>query len=296
MKQSKTIIILSDNGAMSMFNLGKKMRLRRLFEPKTGTTFMFAISHGTAAPVVLEGLDRIKEMVRHAIKGGADVIYLSRGMANYVADEFARNKTTCFALKISASATGASIPNQEVLISSIEEAVILGADAVVALIPLAPENETQIISWVGKIGEKCYRLGMPFIAEAEYPASYAPGTPKIDYGEKVEYLKRSARLCAELGADIVKTNWTGSVSSFREIVKVAEVPVIVAGGSRESDKDLLAKIELAMNAGAVGCSVGRNIFQHRNPELMVKAISKVVHREMSAEEAYQKILKQKQNL
>ena len=251
---------------------------------------MFAISHGTAASTVIPGIDNIRTMVRHAINGGADVVFLSRGFVIQLADEFSKRRDTSIALKVSSTAAGDAVPNQEVQIAGPAEAVKLGVDAVVALIPLAPENEAHLISWVAKLGEECNEYGIPFIAEAEYPASYEPGSSKIRYGEHLEYLKRAARLCAEFGADIIKTNWTGSAESFRQITEsVPDFPVVVAGGSKESDEDLLIKIEEAMKAGAIGCSVGRNIFQHTDPEAISKAISDVVHERASAREAAEEL-------
>jgi len=248
---------------------------------------MFAISHGTSAPVVLEGLEKTKEMVGHAVREGANVVFLSRGYAEQLADIFKENNMASLALKLSASAANAEKPYQEIPISSVDEALRLGADAVVALIPFAPNNEPELISWAAKIGEDALRSGMPFIAEAEYPASYGQKKPSFDM--TVDYLKRSARLCEELGADIVKSNWTGSAESFREIVKCVQVPVVVAGGSKESERDLLTKVDQAMQAGAIGCSVGRNIFQHRNPAGIVRAISKVVKRKASVSDAMKEL-------
>lgn len=269
-----------------MPSTGKELRMRRLLDPKTGNCFMFAISHGTSASTVIPGIDKIRSMVSQALKGGADVVFLSRGYVIQLADEFRQRQDASVALKVSTTAARAGIPNQEIQIAGPEEAVKLGADAVVALIPLAPENEPSLISWVAKLGEECNEYGMPFIAEAEYPASYEPGAEKIKYGEHLEYLKRSARLCAELGADIIKTNWTGDADSFQKIIEVVpDMPVVVAGGSKESDEDLLTKIEDALKAGAIGCSVGRNIFQHSNPEAISEAIADVVHRRASAKEA-----------
>ena len=126
-----------------------------------------------------------------------------------------------------------------------------------------------------QLGESCSRWDVPFIAEAEYPnAYYGEANFAEEWG--FEYLKRSGRLCYELGADIVKSNWTGSAETFREIVACVPVPVVVAGGSRESDVDLLQKVFEARSVGAIGVSVGRNVFQHTNPEGMVRAISAVV--------------------
>ena len=79
-------------------------------------------------------------------------------------------------------------------------------------------------------------------------------------------MRRNVRLCAELGADIVKTNWPGDADSFAKLVEAANgIPVVLAGGSRLEDKELLSRMEQAMAAGAIGCSVGRNIFMHRRP-------------------------------
>ena len=266
-----------------MPSTGKIMRMRRLFDQESGTTFMFAISHGTSAPSVLQGLEKTRETVTQALKGGANMVFLSRGYAEHLDSVFSKYPGASLALKVSSSAANASVLHQEVPIASVEEALRLGADAVVALMPFAPENEPDILRWAAKLGEDCLRLGMPFIAEAEYPASY--GQKKPSFKMSVDYLKRNARLSEELGADIVKSNWTGSIETFREIVKCVEVPVVVAGGSKESDKDLLTKLYQAMQAGAKGCSVGRNIFQHSNPEAIAKAISKLVHRKTSVDEA-----------
>src|SRR5216684_7101795 len=87
------------------------------------------------------------------------------------------------------------------------------ADAVVVYVALAGENEPEAIRYTSGIGEACERLGMPFIAEAEYPNAYQ-SLDTMSQSLGAEYLKRNARLCAELGADIVKVNWSGDAASF----------------------------------------------------------------------------------
>jgi DhnA family fructose-bisphosphate aldolase class Ia len=156
---------------------------------------------------------------------------------------------------------------------------------VVVLVPFSPENEKEIIHWLSRLCEECYELGMPLIAEAELPASYSIVEKVEITSETLEHLKRICRLCAELGADIVKTNWTGSTKTFREIIDVVPVPIVVAGGSKESELDLLEKIEMALKAGAIGCSVGRNIFQNKNPAAITKAICAVTKEGFSPKEA-----------
>jgi len=261
------------------------MRMRRILDPATGTAVMFAISHGTSAPKVLQGIENPRPMVRNVIEGGANVIFLARGFAKMYAQEFAANNNVGLALKVSASCTHYQTPFLEVQTATVEHACEMGADAVVAMIPFTYTNEPEVISWVAKIGADCDRWGMPFIAEAEFPNAYTEEASEYASKLGVEYLKRSARLCVELGADVVKANWTGKIDEFAEIVQVSNVPVVVAGGSKVSDLDALQKLAEAMQAGAVGCSVGRNIFQHKDPVGMTKAICAVVRKRATPEEA-----------
>jgi fructose-bisphosphate aldolase/2-amino-3,7-dideoxy-D-threo-hept-6-ulosonate synthase len=269
-------------------NVAKALRLRRIIDPDSGTAIMFAFSHGTSAPQVLAGLEQPERMVAAAAKGGADCVFLAAGLVESLAEVLASSGLGV-AVKVSATASRGGTPYQEVLTTSVERSLELGADAVVALLPFAPENEPEVIRLTATLGEACGRWGVPFIAEAEYPNSYY-GDEKFAEEWGVPYLRRSARLCAELGADIVKSNWTGSVDTFAEIVESVSVPVVVAGGSRVSDLDLLQNLQAAREAGAIGCSVGRNIFQHETPERMVRAIAAVFKEGAGAQEAFDREL------
>jgi fructose-bisphosphate aldolase/2-amino-3,7-dideoxy-D-threo-hept-6-ulosonate synthase len=271
-------------------NVAKALRLRRIIDSETGSSIMFAFSHGTSAPEVLPGLEEPIEMVRAAAQGGADCVFLAPGLIEPLAEVLASTQLGV-AVKVSATASRGGSPYQEVLTTSVERSLELGADAVVALIPFAPENEPEVIRLTAALGEACGRWGVPFIAEAEYPNSYhGDENFAVDWG--VPYLKRSARLCVELGADIVKSNWTGSSETFAEIVDCVPVPVVVAGGSRVSDLDLLENLAAARAAGAIGCSVGRNIFQHETPERMVRAIAAVFKDGGGAQEAFDRELRE----
>jgi DhnA family fructose-bisphosphate aldolase class Ia len=263
---------------------GKALRLRRIIEPETQSTVMFAFSHGTSVPEVMPGIENPRERIEAARAGGADCVFLAPGLINSLSDLIGSSRDLGIVAKITATATRGAVPHQERLISSVEHCAELGVDGVVALLPFAPENEPDVISLTGQIGEACSRLGIPFIAEAEFPNAYYGDE---DYAERwgLPYLRRSARICTELGADIVKSNWPGSPEQFAEIVESVTVPVVVAGGSRESDLDLLRRVAAARSAGAVGCSVGRNIFQHDDPEAITRALSAVVRGKQTPEEA-----------
>jgi fructose-bisphosphate aldolase/2-amino-3,7-dideoxy-D-threo-hept-6-ulosonate synthase len=268
---------------------GKELRLRRIIDGVTGTSVMFAFSHGTSAPTVMQGLEHPAEMISAAARGGATCVFLGVGISSAVATSVAEYPQLGLVAKVTATASRGEPKYQEVATASVEYALRSGFDGVVALLPFAPENEAEVIAITGRLGEECDRLGMPFVAEAEYPnAYYGEANFAEEWG--LPYLKRSARLCTELGADIIKSNWTGSAESFAEIVDAVPVPVVVAGGSKESPLDLLQKVAEARSAGAIGCSVGRNVFQSPDPVAMLSAIRAVVSNGVSPEEAHQTLL------
>jgi fructose-bisphosphate aldolase/2-amino-3,7-dideoxy-D-threo-hept-6-ulosonate synthase len=263
-------------------NVGKAMRLTRVIDPD-GVAVICALDHGMTSPTFLEPLADIVTRTREAVAGGANVIMMSKGMIRIAQDAFA--PTTSLALLLSASAGPDSERPEIVQIADVEEALVLGADAVVLFTALGGESEGGMVDILAGVGRECATLGMPFIAEAEFPTTYATVEElKQQYG--FEYLRRNVRLCAELGADIVKTNWPGDQESFGRCVEAANgVPVVLAGGSRLADADLLTRMEQAMSAGAIGCSVGRNIFMHEQPEAITRALSRVIRERWSAQKA-----------
>jgi DhnA family fructose-bisphosphate aldolase class Ia len=266
-------------------SIGKDLRLRRIIDPISGTTLMFAFSHGTSVPTVLEGIEHPAERLRAVRDGGADCIFLTPGLLQTLSPVIAESHERGVVAKVTATATRGERRNQERAIVSVEACAELGVDGIVALLPFAPENEPDMITLAGALGEQCRKFGLPFIAEAEFPNAYYEGDEDYAKTWGLPYLRRSARLCVELGADVVKSNWPGSREQFAEIVDCVPVPVVVAGGSRSSDLDLLNKVLDAKLAGAVGTSVGRNIFQHADPAAITRAIRSVLRGECSPTDA-----------
>jgi fructose-bisphosphate aldolase / 2-amino-3,7-dideoxy-D-threo-hept-6-ulosonate synthase len=263
-------------------NVGKAMRLKRVIDAD-GVSVICALDHGMTSPTFLDPLADIASRTREAVAGGANVIMMSKGMIRMAPDAFA--PTTSLALLLSASAGPDGDRPEIVQIADVEEALILGADAVVLFTALGGDTEPGMVDILAGVGRECAALGMPFIAEAEFPTTYATVEElKQQYG--FEYLRRNVRLCAELGADIVKTNWPGDQESFARCVEAANgVPVVLAGGSRLADAELLARMEQAVAVGAIGCSVGRNIFMHERPEAITRALSRVIRERWPAEKA-----------
>jgi len=265
---------------------GKHIRLNRLIQAETNTCLIVAIDHGMTSPMFLDGLYDTGRRIQESIRGGANVLMLSRGTVKHHVQHFQRD--TSLALMLTASAAGRPGGALITPIGSVDEALAIGADAVVVYVALAGENEAEAITYVSSIGEACERQGMPFIAEAEYPNAYQ-SLDSMSQALGAEYLKRNARLCAELGADIVKVNWSGDAGSFEEIIRACDRPVVLAGGTLISDEALLSRMQQAREAGAVGCSVGRNVFQHKNPQAVTHAISRVFRDKWPARQALEEL-------
>jgi class I fructose-bisphosphate aldolase len=162
----------------------------------------------------------------------------------------------------------------------VEEAIKLGADAVSIHVNIGNGSEKEMLSDLGLVCRHARDWGMPVLAMM-YPRG-----EKIKNEYDAAVIKHVARLGAELGADIIKVSYTGSVESFREVVRGCPVPVVIAGGPKmNSDREILEMVKDSIEAGGAGVSIGRNIFQHRDPARMVGAISLIVHENASVDEA-----------
>ncbi len=266
-------------------NLGKQFRMKRVLN-EDGTCLICALDHGMTSPTFLPPLADTAARLREAIRGGANVIMMSAGLARQTATDY--RKDVAWAMMLTASATGSAIPNQIVHVGSVEEAAASGADAVVVFVALTGPEEARMLEYVARMGQASQRWGIPFIAEAEYPTTYkAVEELQGEYG--FDYLIRNARLCAELGADMIKSNWPGDAQGFEKIVQATKLPTVLAGGPRITDEELLRRMEAAMKAGGVGCSVGRNIFAHEDPEAMTRALRRVIRERWPAKQAVEEL-------
>jgi len=249
--------------------IGKSIRLERIIDRNSRKTVIVPMDHGTTMGPIY-GLIDMKEAVHSIVDGGANAILLHKGMVG--AGHRGSGKDIGLIVHLSANTVLSPDPNAKVKVCTVEEAIKLGADAVSIHINLGAETDGDMLTFFGEIGEKCVTWGIPLVA-----MMYTRGK-KVKNEYDVQYVKHAARVGAELGADIVKVNYTGSVKSFKEVVSGCPVPVVIAGGEKvETDNDLLAMVEGALAAGASGVSIGRNAFQHKNPFLIVKVIGKMVH-------------------
>ncbi len=256
---------------------GKSIRMERIFNRKTGKAVIVPMDHGvTMGPI--KGIRSVKAIAEAVASGGADAAIVHKGAAIFGHRGYGRDLGLL--IHLSASTSLAPDPNNKVLVANVEEALKLGADGVSVHVNIGAEDESRMLSTFGEISRKCQEWGMPLLAMM-YPRG-----KKISDEYSPEAVAHAARVGAELGADIVKTNYTGDHDSFSLVVESCPVPVVIAGGPRvESEMDLLSMIEEAINAGAKGVAIGRNIFQSEDPTLITSRICAVVHGGMTAKEA-----------
>jgi fructose-bisphosphate aldolase/2-amino-3,7-dideoxy-D-threo-hept-6-ulosonate synthase len=253
-------------------NSGKRKRLHRIMPD--GKTVIVPMDHGvTNGPI--KGLVNMQIIVNKLLEGGADAMVIHKGIANAVDTGKAG-----LIVHLSGSNQFSPDPNLKVRVCSVEEALRIGADAVSVHINVGSNNESEMLEKLGSVADECDEYGVPLLAMM-YPRG-----AKISSEHDPEAVALVARLGAELGADIIKTNYTGDVETFRKVTAGCPVPVIIAGGPKaKTDADVLRMVCDAMTAGGVGVSIGRNVFQNEDPSAMTRALSAIVHRGVGPDEA-----------
>jgi len=252
---------------------GKKRRLKRIFRDDNRTVIV-PMDHGvTVGPVT--GLVNMQEIVNKLLHGGVDAVVIHRGVAKHV-----DTGNAGLIVHLSGITKLGPNPNNKVQVCSVEEAVRIGADAVSVHVNVGAEQEDKMLAKLGRVADDCDRYGVPLLAMM-YPRG-----PKIQNPHAVDVVAHAARLGAELGADLVKTNYTGNPETFKKVVRSCYVPVIIAGGPKvETVREVLQMVHDSIKAGGAGLSIGRNVFQHENPTSMTKALSAIVHRDAPVNEA-----------
>jgi fructose-bisphosphate aldolase/2-amino-3,7-dideoxy-D-threo-hept-6-ulosonate synthase len=260
--------------------VGKTIRLRRIFDQKSGRTVIVPMDHGVSLGPG-KGLTDMRATIDKIAEGGATAIVIHKGLVPYAGPSVGTKLGLI--VHISASTSRSLDPNHKVLVSNADTALALGADAVSIHCNIGGEREETMISDFGAVSDRCRELGLPLLAMV-YPRG-----KNVQNSFDVDLVKHCARLAAELGADVVKTNYTGTVDSFKEVVRGTPIPVVIAGGPKaKSDQEVLKMVEEALEAGAKGVSIGRNVFEHDDIAYMTRAITRVVFQGMSSEDAYRR--------
>ena len=249
---------------------GMKDRLSRIFNPNDGRTVMLAFDHGFIMGPT-SGVERI-DLNIVPLMAEADCLMCARGILRSVVPP-TFNKPIC--LRSDAGSTILTELNHNVVID-IEDAVRLNASTIALMVAVGDKvTEAGTIANLYKAADLGARFGMPVMGVT------AVGK---DMARDSRYFGLAARVCAENGAQIVKTYYT---EGFEKVVAACPVPIVIAGGKKLPELEALQLAYDAIQAGAAGVDMGRNVFQSDNPVAMIKAVKAVVHGNLKPKQAFQ---------
>ncbi len=262
-------------------DIGKRIRFERIFDRKTKRTIIIPMDHGMSEGTI-KGLEDMAAMVDSVAIGGANAVIEHTGMVGAGHRQYGID--IGLIIHLSGGTSLSPDPNRKVLVCSVERAIKMGGDGVSIHINIGANDEPEMLQDAHKAIESAREWGMPLLA-----MMYSRGK-KITDEHNPEVVNIAVRVGAELGADIVKTNYTGDIDSFREIVKGCPVPVIIAGGPKmNTEIDVFYMIYESIQAGGSGVAMGRNVFQAEDPTKMVNAISLLVHHNYTVEEVIKEL-------
>ena len=250
---------------------GMKNRLSRIINKKTGRCVMLAVDHGYfQGPTT--GLKNLGETVNPLLPY-ADALMITRGaLRNWIPAEMDKPVV----LRVSGGQSILKELSNEIITTSIEDAIRINASAIACSVYIGGEYEKQSIENLSRIVNEGQNYGIPVLAVT------AVGKEMV---RDAKYLGLACRICVEIGAHMVKTYYCEP--DFDKIVEACgNVPVVIAGGKKIEEHAALTMAKDAIDAGAVGVDMGRNIFQSDNPIGMIKAVRSIVHEGASIEEVF----------
>jgi fructose-bisphosphate aldolase, class I len=269
----------------------KSFRLNRLFNATSGRCFDVAVDHGFFnQPGFLQGIEDMRQVVKTLVAAGPDAIQLTLGQARHLQEIRGREKPSLVLRTDVANVYGKELPTHRFSLM-IEETMLQAVrfDAACVCvnlfqIPGAPEVHAQCIENILRLKPQADYYGMPMMVE---PLVFRPNDQAGGYmvnGDLTQVM-HLVRQAVELGADVIKADPTDDVSVYHKVVETAAgVPVLVRGGGRVTDREILERTRALLEQGASGIVYGRNVIQHHNPKGITQALMAMVHRGASVEE------------
>jgi putative autoinducer-2 (AI-2) aldolase len=252
------------------YDWGMKNRLARIFNPRSGKTVMLAFDHGYfQGPTT--GLERVDVTIRPLIPY-ADALMLTRGILRSVIEP---SSTNAVVMRASGGPSILKELSNEHIAVDIEDALRMNVSAVAVQVFIGGPNETQTVNNMTRLVDMGMRYGMPVLGVT------AVGTELV---RDARYIGLATRILAELGVSIVKTYF---VPGFEQVAAACPVPIVIAGGKKLPEREALQMARDAINQGASGVDMGRNIFQSDSPVAMISAVRMVVHDNATVNEAYE---------
>jgi putative autoinducer-2 (AI-2) aldolase len=255
----------------SAYDWGMKNRLGRIFRPDSGRTVMLAIDHGYfQGPTT--GLERV-DLTIVPIASYADALMLTRGILR---STIPASHQGGIVMRASGGPSVLKELSDERIAVDIEDALRMGVHALAVQVFVGGEHETQSVHNMTRLVDAGYRYGLPVLGVT------AVGK---ELTRDARYLGLATRICAELGAQFVKTYYC--TEGFGRVTAGCPVPVVMAGGKKLPERGALEMAYRAVQEGAAGVDMGRNIFQSHAPAAMIQAVASVVHEGARPAEAYE---------
>jgi fructose-bisphosphate aldolase/2-amino-3,7-dideoxy-D-threo-hept-6-ulosonate synthase len=215
------------------------------------------------------------KVARQVIKGGADVIMTTYGIAKqYYKELIGKDISLILTVQLEA-------------LYYVDEALRMGADAV-KYHYFGPYKKAPRLQ-ITQLANKCEKLGMPFLLETVPYSETLNAENKREQLLDASSIRKAVRRGVTYGSDFIKTSYTGDPESFKQVVKDCPVPVVILGGSKISNKQLLERVKGAIEAGAAGIACGRNIYNNEKPESVTRALVRIIHENASVEEAMEEL-------
>lgn len=272
----------------------KQARLNRMFNPHSGNCFDVAVDHGFFDDIAfISGIENITKAIGILVDAGPDAIQLTQGQAPVLQAIPGKAKPSLVLRVDTANVYGKSLPDVRynvIIAEAIETAVRLDAACIcinLFKVPGAPEVQQQCVQNIMSVVPAAHRLGMPIMIEPLVARDYAGGGGYMVDGDATKIIPL-VRQAVELGADVIKADPTDDLSLYPKVIEAAgRVPVLVRGGGRVSDMEILQRTQAIMKTGARGIVYGRNVVQHANPAGMTRALMALVHDAATADTAAQ---------
>jgi class I fructose-bisphosphate aldolase len=268
----------------------KQYRLNRLFNPESKRCFDVAMDHGVFnEPAFLSGLENMRRAVQTVVAANPDAVQLAVGQADYLQSLPGRDKPALVLRTDVANVYGSTLPKHlysRLIKSPVEQALRLDAACVIAnIFHLSddPEVTEECIENVLLLKPVCERYDMPLMVE---PLSLRKKGGAYHVDGDIRKLVSIVRQAVELGADIIKTDPADSDEAYDRVIETAGcIPVLVRGGAKGKDIEVLERTQRLIEQGAAGIVYGRNIIQHEKPAGMTRALMAIVHEEADASDA-----------
>lgn len=248
----------------------RSLRLRRLHHHSTAGLVIAPVDHSIADGPVVTRTQSLDKLMGQLAAGGVDAVVVHKGSMRHIdPDRFAEMSLI---VHLNASTARAADPDAKYMVTAVEEAIRLGADGVSVHVNLGSAEESRQIQDLARIADACDRWNLPLMAMM-YPRG-----PQISDPRDPALIAHAVTIAADLGADLVKTLYPGSVARMLDLTSVCPIPILVAGGPRlSSETELLQFVADALAGGAAGVAMGRNLFQAADPEKLAKRIARLVH-------------------